>query len=118
MYTCNSAAEPVASLPTLQVHRLAGVLFASLLRIVQIFLVEVRLWKSGFAPRTIFFASLANLALQPAVSLSPVPQMVWIERFDWLGLSTSSFAYKVQGKLLAAWTAPLRLLVKSGAHSI
>ena len=92
MYTCNSAAEPVASLPTLQVHRLAGVLFASLLRIVQIFLVEVRLWKSGFAPRTIFFASLANFALQLAISLAPVLYLLWVESVQGLGLGLSTLS--------------------------
>ena len=116
MYKCNSAAHPVASLPTLQVHRLAGVLLASLLRIIQICLVEMRLWKGVLAPRAIFFASLASLALQLAISLAPVLYLLWVESVQGLGLglsTLSSFAQQAIGQLLTRWTAPLRLLVVS-----
>ena len=109
----------MASLPTLQVHRLAGVLLESLLRMIQICLMELRLWKRGLSPAAIFIASLTRHALQLAVPFAPVLHMLGVESLTGLAnLATFSFTYKAPGIFLTGWTAPLRLLVVSEPHSI
>ena len=97
---------------TLQVHWPVGILLKSLLRVIQIYLVEMCFWKCCLAPATILVTSLAIRALQPAEPTAPILHLLCVKSFDGLGGFTS-FAYEWFQMSLAAWAPPFWFLIVS-----